>query len=61
MELAVNKMTGYLNKLVEEKKVVIEEEDVESLAESIESFLSNNGHDYSYSENVAGQVLIIVY
>ncbi|PEK91487.1 hypothetical protein CN600_21535 [Bacillus mycoides] len=60
MKEEVNKLTGYLNKLVEEKKVVIEKDDVNSVIESIETFLDANGYDYSYSENMADQVLIIV-
>ncbi|MBJ8061028.1 MULTISPECIES: hypothetical protein [Bacillus cereus group] len=61
MKEAVDKLNGYLNKLVEEKKVVIEKDDVNSVIESVEAFLSANGYDYSYSENMADQVLIIVF
>ncbi|MDF9507407.1 hypothetical protein P5808_30085 [Bacillus cereus] len=60
MKEAINKLTGYLNKLVEEKKVVIEKDDVNSVVESVEAFLSTSGYNYNYSENMADQVLIIV-
>ncbi|MGH0589385.1 hypothetical protein ACQVQY_25505 [Bacillus mycoides] len=57
----INKFADYMKRLGENKKVVVEEEDVKDITEDIEAYFSNNGHTYSYSENMAGQVLIIVH